>query len=124
MKQLDNYILEKLKLNKDTEIVKYMVVYSWKNDGANYILYDTAEDAADGIRNGDGKQFNKNGTFHLVIKISNERNIDKIINLCYKGLPLDKQTKEFNKLGADYGDEVTDLLKKKHQLDLENEKHK
>ena len=124
MKQLDNYILEKLKLNKDTEIVKYMVVYSWKNGGANYILYDTAEDAANGIRNGDSKKFGKSNGFHTVIKVFDEKNIDKIIDLCYKGLPLDKQRREFIKLNADFDDDVQDLLKKKHQLDLENEKHK
>lgn len=124
MKQLDNYILEKLMLNKKIKDIKHMVVYSWKDGGANYIIYDSAEDAADGIRRGDGKKFNKTGSFSLTIQIGNENNIDKIISLCYKGLPLDKQRKEFIKLDADFDNEVTDLLKKKHQLDLENEKHK
>ncbi len=108
MKQINIYIVEKLKLNKETNSEVCIVIFSWNRKNPDYILYDNVEEATDGISK-------RNKAWHTAFILRNEGDIDTFFDSIYslnKG-NFDKKCEECGWRWV--GDEISEILRKKNE---------
>lgn len=88
MKQISNYILEKLKLDKDTNVcpLEFPVkIGFWSNYESIYQMRDVLHDYSNIIRFGitDTKQHGVNGYKLYSIEVENEKDLLSLLIFCY-----------------------------------------
>lgn len=108
MKQINIYIVEKLKLNKETNSEICIVIFSWNRKNPDYILYDNVEEAADGISK-------RNKAWHTAFILRDEEDIDIFFDSIHS-LNKEKFDKKCEEFGWHWvGDEVSEILRKKNE---------
>lgn len=107
MKTINNYIIEKLKLNKNTEVEKCIVIFNWDKKNPDYILYNSVEEAANGITE-------RNKSWHTAYILNSEKDINDFFDSVYhlKKGDFDKKCEESGWKWV--GGEISDILKKKN----------
>ncbi len=109
MKQINIYIFEKLKLNKNSTMDDcIIVIFNWEHYNSDYILYNNIEEAADGITK-------RNKAWHTAYTLRNEKDVKDFFDSVYhlnKG-NFDKKCEECGWRWV--GDEISEILRKKNE---------
>ncbi|MBQ3414752.1 MAG: hypothetical protein IJH39_05250 [Clostridia bacterium] len=106
MKTIDNYIIEKLHLNKDIEIPHYVVILKYLiRPKCEYEICTTTDEVIKVIR--------KNHTFNNVYKIDDLKNLDKLFDSLWEFKGEENDREYLKSIGVERcTDDIRQILRK------------